>query len=576
MDKMTGWELYQQTRLIMQQHVESGARFRGLLLSTEAMNATIMRQRNVVGRLLAISMAVPSNDTRPTAIPYVQYRNRQEFEETYLTTCQKLFPVDQQPEKKKDAVFPPSFCHLLGGTLRDNKNDINFDILPDGPFRNGYAKLWDEWKTDLCERLTEITEQYEMQLVSGPVVHSIHNMAFASYWQGLGETEDVPKQQDEPKSFEQPSLLHKHFGNMKVPLRGIRLDLVETPTKQPQIEAFMEHMASLGLNTLQLSMLNGFGTSLYLEDMTLLYHMVPTPRSSDPLTEVVLGNLVRTATKLGIQVIPEISITTDATGWYHAGFLLNCPQAFCENGCITNDVTRGSLLPILLETVRKLHNIFIKSSSYIHLGSDERNSSRACWEESGKHGNYDLFESRLEEMLMQKNWYNSSSIIRWENKEGAVSTNRLGLVTQYQHKLPPKANQDLPFFGSIAVSLESDPWETYRQTLEWAAVKPTGLIVKVSTKDLASKKLNLVAFAAGLSTSSPPMNREELSTFLSDTCNENPDWCPEQFSAKEKGKEPSRLSALCKSMTKAFPTSIRKMRKTALSFHAISDVPEYK
>jgi hypothetical protein len=226
--------------------------------------------------------------------------------------------------------------------------------------------------------------------------------------------------------------------------------------------------------------------------------------------------------------------------------------------------------------VRKLHNIFIKSSSYIHLGSDERNSSRACWEESGKHGNYDLFESRLEEMLMQKNWYNSSSIIRWENKEGAVSTNRLGLVTQYQHKLPPKANQDLPFFGSIAVSLESDPWETYRQTLEWAAVKPTGLIVKVSTKDLASKKLNLVAFAAGLSTSSPPMNREELSTFLSDTCNENPDWCPEQFSAKEKGKEPSRLSALCKSMTKAFPTSIRKMRKTALSFHAISDVPEYK
>ncbi|KAL3906299.1 MAG: hypothetical protein SGILL_009326 [Bacillariaceae sp.] len=562
MDSMTGWDLYQLALGMLDEHwQQNGELFRGLLISTEGMDAKMFRQRNIVGRLLVVAMAVQSSRGS-----HSRYTEQKTFEEAYMTACKAAFPEGRTSNK----IFPSQYCKLLGSTGGDIKNATkleNFGVLLDESFKRKYSKLWDDWRNDLCHRFTQVEEKHEMQGVSNAVKHSIQNMAFGSYWKGLGESGETPnlhEEDEQPVTFEKPPLLHGNFSNMKVPNRGIILDVVETPSTQEEIEAFMQHMSALGFNTLQLSMLNAFGTSLFLQGLTLLYHVVPTPpQSSDPLSEVILRNLVRTAAKLGIHIIPEISSTTDAVGWYHAGFLLDCPKAFCETGMITNDISRGSMLPILLEIIRRLHDIFIESSPFIHLGSDERNSSKLCWEESGKAGDYDLFESRLAMMLTEKNMYNESSVLRWENKEGILYKNRLGLVTQYRYRLPSQVDRESAFFGSISIAPDTDPWETYSQTLEWAALKPEGLLLKISAKDLAVKKLNLVAFAAGLS-SSPRMNQEELSQFLSATCKQNPDWCP-QDAPKQRGKPPSRTDALCKSMTKSTPTPIRKMRKEPLS-----------
>jgi hypothetical protein len=82
--------------------------------------------------------------------------------------------------------------------------------------------------------------------------------------------------------------------------------------------------------------------------------LVPKPRKWILLSDEVLQKIVRSSKRLAIELIPEISITTtQAIGWYHAGFLVDCPSTLCDSGEIAYDINRGSLLPVGLNTIQK-------------------------------------------------------------------------------------------------------------------------------------------------------------------------------------------------------------------------------
>jgi len=115
--------------------------------------------------------------------------------------------------------------------------------------------------------------------------------------------------------------------------------LVETLTAPEDLKNVMEIMSVLGLNTLQLTLISSLGCALQLKEFNQLFHLIPRPNGVDPLSDSDLEKIVFIGKALGVEVIPEISITTRATGWYHAGFLVECPRTFCESGEIANDIT---------------------------------------------------------------------------------------------------------------------------------------------------------------------------------------------------------------------------------------------
>jgi hypothetical protein len=287
-----------------------------------------------------------------------------------------------------------------------------------------------------------------------------------------------------------------------------------------------------------------------------------------------LQEVVATAKQLGIQVLPEISISTNSGGgWYNAGLVVDCPRVLCdeEGGGVANDVSQGSLLPFLLSAIQDLHDIFHTSSSdYLHLGREERRDSMRCWNKSGKQeANYDVFEDRLSYLLKMKGLYDPKHILRWENQEQVQYAKRTGNVTHYHHSIPlhetaaSNKNNTRTFFGTVSLTAEKDPWMIYQETRQWAAAQPTGLLAKVeeplhpqSNHDLAQR---LLAFAIG-SAELPAMERTEFKTWLATTCHKAQQCQPagkKYFYPKVDPK--SIRKKLCSTMTKT--VSVRVLRE---------------
>jgi hypothetical protein len=368
------------------------------------------------------------------------------------------------------------------------------------------------------------------------------------------------------------------YNNSNIRYRGIILDMVEsllTPQRL-QDQVLYEIMAPFGFNTLQLSLLTDNGCCLRLDANPRLYHLARLPAGARPLKTEDLQEVVATAKQLGIQVLPEISISTNAGGWYNAGLLVDCPCVLCDEECVggvANDISQGSLLPLLLSVIQDLHDIFHTSSSdYLHLGRDERRDSMRCWNESGKqeaNNYYDVFEERLSYLLKMKGLYDPKHILRWENQEQVQYAKRTGDVTHYHHSIPSyktvisknNNHNTRTFFGTVSLTAEKDPWMIYQETRQWAAAQPTGLLAKVeeplhpqSNHDLAQR---LLAFAIGSADDLPAMERTEFETWLATSCRKAQQCQPVEKKYFYTKVDPKSIrKELCSMMTKTLSVPV--------------------
>jgi hypothetical protein len=595
----TGWEIYQQTVEIIRLH-QNRSNFRGMIVSTEALDPSMIDQRNVMGKLLAIAMAVyQDSDDRINNIYnkninnriayYPQYTSQVDFDEAYLKRCRQLFEDDTTTSTR---MTRPSFCHLLGRTDQRIHGS-------EQTYQNQYRTMWKAWTETICRRLTVIRpDQLELTKVPKQVAFSIQDAAFTKYWEDLNKEQErkdgylqslleipsstrndsiysnipyqdrmdqrdivsestAPVEGRERMDDEPPSVLYPLFGMSTSPIRGVIVDLTDTLVPTNELHTFMKDvMAPLGLNALQLSLITKLGCVIELKSLSQLFHIAPRPSHADPPTDETLQEIVRIGSTVGIDIIPEISITTQATGWYHADFLVPCPNTLCNTGEIVNDVTRGTLLPVVIAVVSELHRIF-NNTSFIHLGSDERNASEDCWKESGQIPSYDTFEEILTRLLDEKGWYNDTNIVRWENQERVIYPSRTGRVTQYQYSVPNIGNPqydattDPMVFGSILSTSDVEPWNIYTQTRQWMKVRPKGIFLKVSPADLQGSKQHLVAFAIGLSSDQRPLNdATELDAFLDQVCQAHPSLCPAPAKLT-RGVPSLRGMYICKSMTRS-------------------------
>ena len=592
-DHPTGWSVYQQTLEVLHIHKTNyrEGSLEGMVVSTEALPPLWFEERNAIGRLLAISMAVQDFEAsiykketgkeRDINMTGNFHSDATSFETAYRLLCDELFPAQTFCNRLGGLYTDPSSLASVGNIKDPNARKLfNQQDKKERNYKKEYSAMWQGWAKDICHRLTETKDEFHLQTPAANIVKRIRETAYSSYWRDPGIGSGSTKQGMQ-FSVEKEDTLKKIFGRSKIPFRGFIVDLVEDLTPPEVLEELMEQiMVPLGLNTLQLSLINELGCSLEPESLEGLYHIVPKPSNATikPLIETILQQIVAKGERLGIELIPEISVTTQAMGWYHAGFLVDCPNTMCSAlsggglAGVANDVNHGSLLPLVLEVVRKLRTIF-RSGSFLHLGSDERSSSETCWKESGRTPDYDRFERILSSLLEAKGWYNSSSILRWENKEGIVYPERTGRITQYRYGIHPStiSGQDTSMsaaevnhvFGSISIAPEKDPWTVYQETRQWITNgdhPPRGLIARIRlNKNLSTAnqyKAGILAFAIGLSSKAPVLkDPSSLTAYMSDTIcadGNHSHLCPspsDKGGAKIQSIVSPREQMLCKAMT---------------------------
>ena len=306
-----------------------------------------------------------------------------------------------------------------------------------------------------------------------------------------------------------------------MPHAGVILDVTSSMVIPSRLRTIVsEYVSRLGLNFIQLPLVtkNGF---VYKSEV--LPHAVTSLLASQANPHYDLQQhlkpLISLAAKHGISIMPEVSVSTDATGWHKTGFTVECAMHFCSGDPLPLEIDRPRIFPIIYAVIGELYKTF--SSPYIHLGSDERRDSKACFTEGAALANFDLFEAKLT-ALLEMNGLESENIMRWNNAEQTHHAIRTGRITHFSANInvtemqrqrnAKQESSSSDFFATVDI-LDGDAWGVYRRTRELVGLRPTGIMAEIRTlteQRWTSLRIphRLIAFALGLS-SRDPMDTEE-------------------------------------------------------------------
>jgi hypothetical protein len=266
-----------------------------------------------------------------------------------------------------------------------------------------------------------------------------------------------------------------------------------------------EYVAKLGFNIIQLPLVTNKG---FVYKSRIQPQLAQSVLSS--LANVSYGlsqdiePLIAKAADYGVEIMPEVSISTGAAGWSQSGLTLNCAEHFCGGGEVVTEISRPQLISVLYAVIGELYYTF--TSRYIHLGSDERKDAEPCLLEAGiATSEFDVFETELEKIL-EKSAIGADNLLKWDNKEQTYYQTRTGKITQYRAGPDPgvlkaHSGKSSPFFVTVDI-LDGDTLSVYEHTRELAALLPTGILagVRTLTRDEWSKlkiPQRLIAFALG-------------------------------------------------------------------------------
>lgn len=283
---------------------------------------------------------------------------------------------------------------------------------------------------------------------------------------------------------------------------GVIIDAVSTMPKLSRLHTIIRnYLARMGFNLVQLGLVGNAGFGFNPTDIPDLGHSLLAD-AENPLYEAAeLGSLVEVAATAGVAIMPEITVSTDAAGWFNAGFTIQCPIRFCGGKTLSNNVNDHQLLPLLYSVIGELRTIF-SSTKLFHLGTDARSESMDCWTEAGETPDFDKFESKLETLLALANLAPEETV-RKENKEGFRYPHRAGGVTQYPVGQLDDIRTDELFFLTIDL-FDGDAYKIFENAKKAAARQPLGILAdlpKLSESKFDNWEIpkRLLAFAMGVS-----------------------------------------------------------------------------
>lgn len=427
-------------------------------------------ERNILGRLLSVAMGAAhlQFDGDKTAVGNTVIQQHKEY-------CMKL-------------SYGKTVCDMNGTPM-----------IPSVVHRLNWKADWVVWKADICKRLTDMVPRRNFRSFQNAYVMSIAQ-ANMFYWNNFPLVIDPPlvmQALPSPTLAIEIAMLKKHV----VPHTGVILDTVNSMVLPSRLTNIIEDdVAALGFNLVQLRLIDNYGFTVKLaEESQLGFSLTSGPASKLYRLQEDLAPIVANAAKLGVEMMPEISVSTDGGGWFNTGFMMPCAEHFCHSKHTPNNVNDAMLVPVVWQAIGALRKVF--SSKFIHLGSDEREATAPCFDFLRVRANFDGFEDRLAR-TMEENGIHVDSVLRHENTEHKHYPGRAGSITQYR---AGSANVQTTgqFFATVDV-LEGSAWDVYQRTKAIVAKQPLGVMAELRALlkalwDKVELQKRLLAYAMAVS-----------------------------------------------------------------------------
>ena len=404
------------------------------------------------------------------------------------------------------------YCNLVGlGThicSREGK-----PVIHTNEYLRAWKEGWAAWKSAICERLTY---SHKIQVFKPMEELKRDAMSKSDFWGKFGPngTAESPLCQERARQTSRgDSFPVKHV--------GVILDTTSSLVRHESVQNMITLFSKFDFDIVQLRVAGSKGfTMKSWAQPNLPFSMLFDPDhrlEAYKLSE--LRSLVEHAKNVGIEIIPEISFTSHAAGWYGAGLLADCPQALCDGELVAHDLRKAELLPVLFSVLEELGSTF--RSSFLHLGHDDRVGAQACYDEAGIEDDaiFDKFEKKLG-ALLEFSDMSQKHVLRYENldpEENQVK-HRAGDIRHYPAGMDIADIQtDRPFFVTVDV-LDGSPLQVYARTRALMALAPMGIVAEVRhllRTDWVDYQMiqRLIAFALGTIQEDSSQNLDDLAEF---------------------------------------------------------------
>lgn len=419
-----------------------------IIAGTFELNPQWWFDRNVLGRLLAVSLGASEWKLPKTEV-----------------TEEKNHAVAQLYREQCSQVrLGKATCGQVGKP-----------VIRTPLYKMKWEAGWEQWRTDICQRMTFAIPSRKFSVAYRSMAEDSFYDANSYYWKVFGDERSKPLVIQD-----------------RVPKVGVLVDLTLSAIPMSNLSRFLEdYVSKLGLNYIQVRLA---GSNALAVQTTTFPTMSDARRPKVQLSE--LAPWIERAAQLGVEVVPELSVATNVTGWHRAGYVANCPLALCNDQTTFHNLQDSRIFPVLYAVLDEVFRTF--RSNLVHLGADERSSALDCYREAFGGVNiteYHLmrnsFEARLARLLEHLG-YRSDQVVRYANAEDHRYESRAGKITHYL--TIPGSQPDEPFFLTIDVS-HGTAWQVYQRTREYAARRPEGLVAYVHN---ATDGYHLLAFSMGL------------------------------------------------------------------------------
>jgi hypothetical protein len=486
-----------------------------IIAGTFELSEQFWYDRNVLGRLL--SVAIGANNPK---LPQDNQKKAQAITDIWSEHCETLGLGDiicetngksSAAQGLEEPGMTPTFLYLQQFVVLVSSGQPVVETMH---YHAKWRQGWDIWKKDICDRLTE---KINYRGFGKDLRGRRHGILSANdyFWSHF----PLEVTQMELESVNNTVLPTDLQGLLKhrVPHTGVIIDAVSNMPKLPRVNSIIRsYVARMGFNLVQLRLVGKAGFSFIPSSLSNLGQSVLSDSHNPLYTPEELASLVESAAMVGVAIMPEVSVSTDAAGWIKAGFTVDCPIRFCRGTSLSNNVNSPELLPVIYSVIGELRSIF-NSSKLFHLGTDERSAAGPCWDEAGETPDFEKFESKLGALLALVDLAPEETL-RWENDEGFRYSTRAGGVTQYPAGQFDDVRRNELMFLTVDI-LDGDGYNVFRNAKKAVALEPLGILADVP-KLSDSKFQNwdipkrLLAFAMGVSELAQAWSFSDKATFI--------------------------------------------------------------
>ena len=252
---------------------------KGIIAGTFELGTQFWLERNVVGRLLAVSLGASE----------IEILNDSDLNMIYVDVCRSI-------------GFLEDLCYLYGHPPK------LYDVFRENLHGQSDGSVWEQWKKDTCTRLTESLDNriYHPSNKQINLAAAISDESLTS--KGLNRIDALSSTNNVEKNF-----ANKAFkGGTLVKYSGILINLRNTLVKDvPILDDLVNEISGLGMNLAQIRLLDDF--QFGYEPKFSASKMIGVTQSYMRLNHASLVGLRETAEKVGVLLMPELSVTTNVS-----------------------------------------------------------------------------------------------------------------------------------------------------------------------------------------------------------------------------------------------------------------------